>query len=158
MPLEGKLGVWGCPGAQFRGVTNLPFSLLRMLLQATPRPHQCDIKATSMRVASQAVATSKPLPCDLHATSMRPPCDPHATPLRPQSHHKARWKPNPADYRCGCARCRSIRRCGASCARSCSMAFSPQHRPAEPNRPCPCERGWPLLATCSPQVWQLERS
>src|ERR1035441_5779870 len=29
-------------------------------LEATPKPHQCDIKATSMRVASQAVATPKP--------------------------------------------------------------------------------------------------
>jgi hypothetical protein len=27
---------------------------------ATPKPHQCDIKATSMRVDSQAVATPKP--------------------------------------------------------------------------------------------------
>ena len=36
--------------------------------KATPMRHQCDIKATSMRVASQAVATPKPPSCDLKAT------------------------------------------------------------------------------------------
>ncbi len=54
----------------------------------------CDIKATSKRVASRAVATpmrhqshlhatSKPPQCDPHATLMRPSCDPHATHMRP---------------------------------------------------------------------------
>ena len=41
--------------------------------------HQCDIKATSKRVASQAVATPKPLSCDLQATLMRPSSHLHAT-------------------------------------------------------------------------------
>ena len=38
-------------------VRNLPFSVLRMLMRATRKPPQCDIKATPKRVDSQAVAT-----------------------------------------------------------------------------------------------------
>src|ERR1019366_7589287 len=53
-------------------VCNLPFSLLRMLMQASPKPHQCDIKATSKRVASQAVATPKPPQSHPKATSKPP--------------------------------------------------------------------------------------
>ena len=67
--------------------------------------HQCDIKATSKRVASQAVATPKPLSCDLqatfmrpsshlHATSKPPSCDLKATLMRPQSHPHATSKPH----------------------------------------------------------------
>jgi hypothetical protein len=37
--------------------------------KATPKPHQCDIKATSKRVDSQAIGTP-----------LRPQCDPKATP------------------------------------------------------------------------------
>ncbi len=51
--------------------------------QATPKPHQCDIKATPMRVDSQAVATSKPPQCDPKATSVRPSCVLHASFMRP---------------------------------------------------------------------------
>jgi hypothetical protein len=40
--------------------------------QATPKPHQCDIKATSKRVDSQLLATPKPPQCDPNATPMRP--------------------------------------------------------------------------------------
>ena len=40
--------------------------------RATSMRHQCDIKATPMRVDSQAVATPKPPSCDLKATPMRP--------------------------------------------------------------------------------------
>ena len=36
--------------------------------------HQCDIKATPMRVASQAVATPKPPQCDPKATLKPPQC------------------------------------------------------------------------------------
>ena len=49
-----------------------------------PKPPQCDIKATSMRVASQAVATPKPPPCVPHASLMRPSCVPHATSKPPR--------------------------------------------------------------------------
>ena len=54
--------------------------------KATPMRHQCDIQATSMRVASQAVATSKP-----------PSCDPQATFMRPSSHPKVTTKPGRRD-------------------------------------------------------------
>src|ERR1039457_2001322 len=63
----------------------VPFSVLRMLIQATPnrgqkseyrirppKPPPCDINATPMRVASQAVATPKPPQCDPKAT-LKPP-------------------------------------------------------------------------------------
>jgi hypothetical protein len=36
------------------------------------KPHVCDIKATSMRVDRQPIATPKPPQCDLNATSIRP--------------------------------------------------------------------------------------
>ena len=73
--------------------------------QATPKPHQCDIKATPMRVDSQAVATSKPPQCDpkatsvrpscvLHASLMRPSCVPHASLMRPSCVYKAPTKPS----------------------------------------------------------------
>ena len=51
-------------------------------LKATLKPHQCDIKATPMRVDSQAVGTPKP-----------PQCDPKATLKPPQSSNKAPTKP-----------------------------------------------------------------
>ena len=54
--------------------------------QATPKPHQCDIKATPMRVDSQAVATSKPPQSHLSASLMRPSCVPHAPTRLQQSH------------------------------------------------------------------------
>ena len=41
-------------------VRNLPFSLLRMLMQASRKPPQCDIKATPKRVDSQLIGTPKP--------------------------------------------------------------------------------------------------
>ena len=73
-------------------------------VESRSKPHTCDIKATSKRVDSQAVATPKPPPCDLKATLMRPqshphatlkppPCDPKATLMRPQGSHKAPTKP-----------------------------------------------------------------
>jgi hypothetical protein len=40
--------------------------------RSAPMRHQCDIKATSKRVASQAVATPKPPSCDPKAT-LKPP-------------------------------------------------------------------------------------
>ena len=46
--------------------------------EATPRPHQCDIKATSKPVDSQAIGTPKP-----------PQGYPKATSRLPQSHRKA---------------------------------------------------------------------
>jgi hypothetical protein len=54
--------------------------------QATPKPHQCEIKATPMRVDSQAVATLKPPQSHLKATPMRPQCDPKAPTRLQQSH------------------------------------------------------------------------
>ena len=57
--------------------------------KATLMRHQCDIKATSMRVASQAVATFMRPQSHLHATSKPPPCDLKATFMRPQGSHKA---------------------------------------------------------------------
>ena len=62
--------------------------------QATPKPHQCDIKATPMRVDSQAVATSKPPQCDPKATSVRPSCVLHASLMRPSCVYKAPTKPS----------------------------------------------------------------
>ena len=92
-------------------VRNLPFSALRLLIQLTRKPprqgsaevrmqnvefrqaapmrHQSDIKATSKRVASQAVATPKPPPCDLKATLMRPSCVHKAPTKHQQSHLRA---------------------------------------------------------------------
>ena len=86
---------------------NRPFSALRLLIQLTRKPphqgnaegrrqnaefrqappmrHQCDIKATPKRVASQAVATPKPPSCDLKATLMRPSCVHKAPTKLPQS-------------------------------------------------------------------------
>jgi len=54
--------------------------------KATPKPHQCDIKATSMRVDSQAIGTPKPPQSYFNATLMRP-----------QSHPKAPTKPPSCD-------------------------------------------------------------
>ena len=56
------------------------------LPRAIPKPHQCDIKATSKRVDSQA-------DCDPKATPKPPQCDPKATLRRPQGSHKAPTKP-----------------------------------------------------------------
>ena len=64
----------------------------RMAGRSHPKPHQCDIEATSMRVASQAVATLKPPPCVYQATPMRPSCVYQATPMRPSCVHKAPTK------------------------------------------------------------------
>ena len=58
-----------------------------------PRPLQCDIKATSMRVASQAVATSKPPQSHLQATLKPPSSHPQATFKPPSSHSIATLKP-----------------------------------------------------------------
>ena len=63
--------------------------------QSHPMRHQCDIKATSMRVASQAVGTLKPPPCDLNASLMRP-----------QGSHKAPTKPPRGECRRINAECR----------------------------------------------------
>ena len=48
------------------------------IAQATPKLHQCDIKATPRPIDSQPIGTPKP-----------PPCDPNAIPMRPQSHLRA---------------------------------------------------------------------
>ena len=58
-----------------------------------PKPPQCDIKATSMRVASQAVATSMRPQSHLQATLKPPPCVPHASFMRPSCVLKAPPKP-----------------------------------------------------------------
>ena len=50
---------------------------------------QCDIKATPMRVASQAVATPKPPQCDPKATLMRPQGSHNAPTRLPQCANKA---------------------------------------------------------------------
>jgi len=52
--------------------------------KATPKPHQCDIKATSMRVDSQAIGTPKPPQSYFNATLMRPQSYPKA-PTKPPS-------------------------------------------------------------------------
>jgi hypothetical protein len=54
--------------------------------QSHPKPHQCDIKATSKRVDSQAIGTPKP-----------PQSHPKATPRLPQGYLKATLKP-PASH------------------------------------------------------------
>jgi hypothetical protein len=77
------------PGANAEGRTQ------NAEVKATPMRHQCDIKATSMRVASQAVATLKPPPCDLNASLMRP-----------QGSHKAPTKPPRGECRRINAECR----------------------------------------------------
>src|ERR1035441_6360272 len=48
--------------------------------QSRPKPHQCDIKATTKRVDRQPIATLKP-----------PQCDPKATSKLPQSPEYTRW-------------------------------------------------------------------
>jgi hypothetical protein len=61
-------------------------------MQNEERPGEatsCDIKATSMRVESQAVATPMRPQSHPNATSKPPPCDFKATTMRLQSHHKA---------------------------------------------------------------------
>src|ERR1035437_937402 len=49
--------------------------------QRHPKPHQCDIKATSKRVDSQAIGTPLRPQSHPNATPMRPQCDPNATPM-----------------------------------------------------------------------------
>ena len=99
----GSMVPWQVHGGTIRyqcapRLRNLPFSLLRMLIQATPDRRQesekgiraeatpmrlqSHIKATSMRVASQAVATF-----------MRLQSHPHASLMRLQGSHKAPTKP-----------------------------------------------------------------
>ena len=103
-PLEAQLhtpnrcwmprGVTGCTRETrrtFAGHTPEPHRTSRIgprAGQATPKPHQCDIKATSKRVDSQGVGTPKPP--QSHPNTLRPPqCDPKATLKRLQSHLKA---------------------------------------------------------------------
>jgi hypothetical protein len=61
--------------------------------KATPKPHQCDIRATPKRVDSQPIGTPKPPQGSAKAILKPPQCDPNATPMRPQSHTKATLKP-----------------------------------------------------------------
>ena len=59
--------------------------------RATPRPPQCDIKATPKRVGSQAIGTPRPPQCDPKAPS-KPPQGSNKAPARlPQSHPGAEW-------------------------------------------------------------------
>src|SRR5450759_1615480 len=53
-----------------------------MVIRSHPKPHQCDIKATSKRVDSQPIGTPEP-----------PQGHPKATPRRQQRHRQATLKP-----------------------------------------------------------------
>ena len=73
------------------------FSILRKCpeypgAKATPRPHQCHIKATSRLIDSQAIGTPKPPQATSSSSSpSKPPtCDPKATTKRQQSHPRAK--------------------------------------------------------------------
>jgi hypothetical protein len=91
-------GPWWCHGTAMvaRGC-QAPFSILRTLIQATLKPHQCDIKATSMRVDSQAVATPRPPQCDLKATLMRPQGS-HKAPTKRQQSLETDHGPRTTDH------------------------------------------------------------
>src|SRR5664279_1838681 len=56
--------------------------------KATPKPHQCDIRATPKRVDSQPIGTPKPPQGSAKATLKPPQCDPNATSKPYQSHRK----------------------------------------------------------------------
>jgi hypothetical protein len=121
-------------------VRNLPFSLLRMLMQASRKPPQCDIRATSRRVASHLIGTPR-----------LPQGSTKAPPRLPRSAIKA-WR-RTTDYG---PRTTWKRRQNGECrmqkvrnrrAQRQDLAFCILHSPEH----CRCERGWPLLATCSPR-------
>src|ERR1019366_9775034 len=61
--------------------------------QATPNPHQCDIKATSKRVDSQPIGTPEPPQGHPNATPKLPQGSNKATLMRPSSH------PGPGQFR-----------------------------------------------------------